>query len=106
MAHQYFQVGEDVGLVSQDHSEVNGNYKVKNILIPDYLGYVICPYVGKETITSSPCLYELEGLVVKCKITGYDVHWAAQASLRKIDKGSTSWETMMEGLEELMEEEL
>lgn len=95
MEHQYFKVGEEVALVSKNYPEANGNYTV--LEVADNTSPFIYPYTGTRIFEG--ILYRLGGLSVMNPY-GEEVQWAAQEALRKIDKGSTSWNTMMESLDE------
>ncbi len=82
MNEPYFQVGEEVILVSVKHPHVNGDYVVEDILPPNQ---TVDPYNSNHLITKDGTAgYKLEGL----DDVGNSVWWT-QNSLRKKHKPST-----------------
>jgi len=85
--NQYFEIGEEVVLVSEMDSSLNGEYVITDIDPPHDKDYM-CPYTGTFMEPTRSYGYKLDELIFVSKITGDSICWFDQSALRKKHKPS------------------
>lgn len=102
MSGQYFEIGEEIILASENRPELNGEYIIKDVMPPNRINY-ICTVTGSlmRANTDFFC-YALDGLVFECRKTKNPSAFWHQSALRKKHKPSEeSFSEIMSNLEVL-----
>ena len=104
--NQYFEVGEEVELASEDLPELNGDYVISHVIKRDSDGVYKCPVnpgisIGTENLSmdSNAISYFLHGVNITLENSGKSSPkpWKQSALRKKHPKGE-SFDTLMEKL--------